>query len=179
MRRFSLTGSALAVALLFSGCDSDARRLAKEAHSALSEYRKELDRQSDIERRAYRAQSGVEAEAARDQAFSELDQEKIERARSLAADAIEGRWSTSKWRSALREYAEADIKVRRDLLAGESERQVALTSRLAALQLSKDRIDALSKALKDLSENPKLFEEAKSAGDFTKSVMNELDKKAC
>jgi hypothetical protein len=165
--------------LLLTGCDDKARQLAKEAQAALAEYRTELNRQADIERKAYRSQTVVESQANWDQAISELDQEKIERARNFAADAIAGRWPIERWRSALREYAEMDMKIRRTAIASESDRQLQLTARLASLQLSKQRLDLLDKVLTELAEKPKLVDQLTSAADFGKSVATEFDKNAC
>ncbi len=179
MRTFLRSGVVITVAILLAGCDENAKRLAKEAQAVVNDYRKELDRQAGVERTAYKEQAGVQAEASREQAFAELEQERIERARNLSAQALEGKWSVSEWRSALREYAEVDVKVHRDMLTGEAQTETALASRLAVLQLSKDKLDALSKTLQDLSENPKLSDQAKSLATFGKSVTTEFDKDVC
>lgn len=167
------------VALVLAGCDENALRMAKEAHGILNSYELQLERKLDSEQKAYTQQAQIEAEAAREQMYSNLDQERIERSRSLALDIIEGKQDLGRWREPIRDYAKVDYAIQRDILLADMNSQSQFLEKIQALAIDKQKITALSKAFDLLSAKPSLANQLKDLTDFAKESKNDFDKAVC
>jgi len=167
------------IALGLAGCDENALRMAREAHNVLSAYEQELEHKLASEQRAYTQQSQIEAEAGREQMYSNLEQERIERSRSLALDLIEGKQDVSRWREQIREYAKADYAIQRDILLADMNSQFQFLEKIQALAVDKQKIVALSKAFDLLSEKPALADQLRDLADFAKESKDGFDKAVC
>jgi hypothetical protein len=167
------------IALGLAGCDENALRMAKEAHNILSAYERELEQKLASEQRAYTQQAQIEAEAVREQMYSSLEQERIERARSLALDFIEGKQDVRRWREPIRDYAKADYAIQQDILLEDMNSQSRYLEKIQALTVDKQKIVALSKAFHLLSEKPALADQLKDLADFAKETKTDFDKAVC
>ena len=167
------------IALALTGCDENALRMAKEAHNVLNAYEHELERKLASEQKAYMQQAQIEAEAAREQMYSNLEQERIERARSLALDFIDGKQDVRRWREPIREYAKADYDIQSTVLLADMNSQSQYLEKIQSLAVDKQKIAALSKVFASLSEKPALTDQMKDLADFAKETKNDFDKAVC
>jgi len=167
------------IALGLTGCDENALRIAKEAHNVLSAYEQELEHKLASEQKAYTQQAQIEAEAGREQMYSNLEQERIERSRTLALDLIEGKQDVGRWREPIREYAKADYAIQRDILLADMNSQFQFLEKIQALAVDKQKIAALSKAFDLLSEKPALADQLKDLTNFAKEAKDDFDKAVC
>ena len=177
MRATLVIGSLIALGL--TGCDEDALRMAKEAHNVLSTYELELEHKLASEQKAYIQQAQIEAEAEREQVYSNLEQERLERSRTLALDLIEGKQDANRWREPIREYAKADYSIQRDVLLADMNSQFQFLEKIQALTVDKQKISALSKAFDLLSEKRGLADQLKDLADFAKETKGDFDKAVC
>lgn len=179
----SLTGvmvwGVMVLAMLLAGCDTNARRMATEAGALLDRYEKQLNLKLAAEQKAYQKQALIEAEANREQAFANLEQERVERARGFAADLVENQKRVSKWRDQLRDYAQVDFAVQREFLLENLNGESRFLEHIVTLQLNKAKIAALSKALDALTKKDKLVDQAQELGDFAKDTQTAFDKDVC
>jgi hypothetical protein len=172
----------LCVALLAvstTACDEDALRLAKEARDVLVTYEKELARKIAAEQRAYAAQSQVMAVAHREQLASNLEQERMERARTLSLDLVENQLRVTRWREPLRAYANADYRVQRELLLADLGSEMGFVARIQALQIDKQKVRALVTALGALSEKIKFTDQVKAFAEFAEATKTDFEKQVC
>ena len=167
------------IALGLTGCDENALRMAKAAHNVLNAYEQELEHKLASEQKAYTQQSQIEAEAGREQMYSNLEQERIERSRALALDLIEGKQDVGRWREPIREYAKAEYAIQRDILLADLNSQFQFLEKIQALAVDKQKIAALSKTLDLLSEKPAMADQLKDLADFAKEAKNDFDKAVC
>lgn len=177
MRATLAIGSLIALGL--TGCDENALRMAKEAHNVLSTYELELEHKLDSEQKAYMQQAQIEAEAEREQMYSNLEQERLERSRTLALDLIEGKQDANRWREPIREYAKVDYSIQRDILLADMDSQFQFLEKIQALAVDKQKVSALSKAFDLLSEKPGLADQLKDLADFAKETKGDFDKAIC
>jgi hypothetical protein len=169
----------IALCVALTGCDENARRMAKEASEILHTYEKQLDAKLHAELTAYQKQAQIEAEASRRQAFENLEQERVERSRSIAADLVEKQMRASKWRQALRDYAIVDFSVQREFLLGNLNSESRYLERILELQLDKQKVAALTKAFEALTQETKLTGQAKDLATFGSDAKNQFDKNVC
>jgi hypothetical protein len=165
--------------LLLAGCDENARRMATEARSVLDGYEKQLELKIAAEQLAYHKQGLIEAEANREQAFANLEQERTERARGFAADLVENQKRASKWRQELRDYAQVDFTVQREFLLENLNSEARFLDKILALEVNKAKITALSKALDALTKQAKLVDQAQELGNFADETQTAFDKDVC
>ena len=166
-------------ALVFTGCDENALRMAKEARNVLNAYERELEHKLASEQQAYTRQAQIEAEAAREQTYSNLEQERIERSRSLALDLMDGTLAVSRWREPIREYAKADFAIQRDMLLAGMDSESRYLEKIQALSIDKQKIAALSHVFGTLAEKPALADQLKGLSDFAKETKTDFDKAVC
>jgi hypothetical protein len=169
----------LGLAVLAAGCDKDALRLAQEALALLGNYEQQLDRKLAAERAAYAGQAQVQAQAQRDQVIESLAQERVERARTLALDFLEGQKRVTRWREPLRDYANADYRQQRDLLLQALETEGQSLAQIQKVELDRQKVAALRTALTALTKKAGLVEQAQAVADFAKDVKTDLDKLVC
>lgn len=173
---------ALTVVLLAvwsAGCDEDALRLAREAREVLLTYEKELGRKLVAEQRAYGEQSQVMAQAHREQLASSLEQERMERARTLALDFVESNVRVTRWREPLRAYANSDYTIQRALLLQDLGSEMGWVARIQALQVDKQKIRALATALGALSEKASFTDQVRAFAEFAEQVKTDFDTQVC
>jgi hypothetical protein len=178
-RRLTRLVLVLGGALLASSCDKDALNLAQEALKLLEFYEQQLDRKLSDEHTAYIAQAQVQAQATREQAIESLAQDRMERARSLALDFLEGQKRISRWREPLRDYANADYRAQRDLLLPAMETEGATLAQIQKVEVDRQKVAALRAALTNLTKKPGLVEQATDVANFVKDVKTDLDKRVC
>ncbi len=164
---------------LLTGCDERALQMAKEARSILDSYEKELERKLFAEQTAYRRQAQIESDAQRQQAGANLEQERIERSRTMALDFLEGKRNVSRWQEPVREYARKDYEIQRGFLLEEMNGQMQFLARVQALEVDKQKIAALKKAFGALAEKPTLVAQAQELAEFAKETDTEFDKQLC
>jgi hypothetical protein len=167
------------IALGLTACDENALRMAADAKDILSAYEKELEHKLASEQAAYTRQGQIEAEAAREQTFSQLEQERIERARVLALDFIDGVRDVSRWRDPIREYAGVDYRIQRQILLAGMDNDTHYLERIQALTIDKQKIAALSQAFGALAQKPDIVAQAKGLADFAKETKSDFDKAVC
>lgn len=167
------------LAVWSAGCDEDALRLAREAREVLLTYEKALGRKLAAEQRAYGEQSQVMAMAHREQLHSNLEQERMERARTLALDFVESNVRVTRWRAPLRAYANADYAVQRALLVQDLGSEMGWIARIQALQVDKQKICALATALGALSEKASFTDQVKAFAEFAEQVKTDFDAQVC
>jgi hypothetical protein len=162
-----------------AACDEDALRLAREARGVLVTYEKELGRKIAAEQRAYDRQSQVMAVAHREQLASGLEQERIERARTLSLDLVENQTRVTRWREPLRAYAAADYGVQRELLLQDLGSEMNFVARIQALEIDKQKIRAVATALDALSEKISFTDQVKAFAEFAQEVKTDFEKQVC
>lgn len=167
------------LAIWSAGCDEDALRLAREAREVLLTYEKELGRKLAAEQRAYGEQSQVMALAHREQLASNLEQERTERARTLALDFVESDARVTRWREPLRAYANADYAVQRALLEQDLGSEMGWVARIQALQVDKQKIRALATALGALSEKASFTDQVQAFAEFADQAKTDFDAQVC
>ena len=104
------------IAVAFTACDEKALQMAKDVGKVLNAYQAQLERRIAAEQSAYTQQAQIEAEAAREQALSNLEQERLERSRGLALDILSGKQDVARWREPIRDYAKVDYSIQHDFL---------------------------------------------------------------
>jgi hypothetical protein len=166
------------LALALAGCDENALRMAGEARNVLGAYERELERKLASEQKAYTQQVQIEAQAVREQTYASLEQERIERARTLALDLIGGR-DVTRWRDPIRDYAKADFAIQREALLADMNAQSQFLEKIQALAVDKQKVAALAKAFAALSEKPGLADQLKGLADFAKESKDDFDKAVC
>lgn len=169
----------LVLALACTACDEDALRMAREARQILSSYERELEKRIGLETTAYTRQAQVMAQAHREQLLSNLEQERLERARTVALDLIENRRPVTRWREPLRDYAKADYTVQRELLLHGLEGDGQMFARLQALQVDKQKIAALGRALEALTEKTSTVDQLRQLATFASDTKTAFDLRAC
>jgi len=162
-----------------TSCDEDARRLAKEAARVLGNYQAELQKKLDAEETAYRRQAQIESQAQRDQAFAMLEQERIERSRSMALDYLETSKSPARWREPLRDYAKADYGVQRQLLLEELDTDSRYLEKIQALEVDKQKIAALKRAFEALAAQPEAVKTAAGLAQAGNETITQFDRMVC
>jgi hypothetical protein len=167
------------LAPLTAACDEDALRLAREARGVLATYEKELGRKIAAEQRAYERQSQVMSVAHREQLASGLEQERIERARTLSLDLVENQTRVTRWREPLRAYAAADYGVQRELLLQDLGSEMGFVSRIQALEIDKQKVRAVGTALDALSEKISFTDQVKAFAEFAEDVKTGFEKQVC
>jgi hypothetical protein len=167
------------IALTFTACDEKALQMAKDVGKVLSAYQAQLERRIAAEQSAYTQQAQIEAEATREQALSNLEQERLERSRGLALDILSGKQDVARWREPIRDYAKVDYSIQHDFLLADMDAQSQFVQRIQALTLDKQKIAALSKAFGALAEKPGLFDQLKGLGDFAKETSDDFEKAVC
>ena len=165
--------------ILLTGCDEKALQMAKEARVLLDSYEKELEKKLDAEQAAYRRQAQIQASAQREQAFANLEQERIERSRAMALDFLEGKRNTTRWREPVREYARRDYEIQREFLLEDMDGQMKFLARIQSLELDKQQISALKKAFGALAGKPTLTEQAQQLVSFAKDTNSEFTTQLC
>ncbi len=169
----------LLFSLAFAACDETALRMARETRDVLDAYERQLRLKVASETKAYLRQAQIEAEAAREQGYSNLEQERIERARGLALDVLDGRKDPRRWRDAVRDYARADYVVQRDLLLAGIDAESRFLEKIQALQIEKEKIAALREAFDALASKPGLTEQLKGLTEFAQQTTDDFHKRVC
>ena len=165
--------------LLLTGCDERALQMAKDARALLDSYEKELAKKLAAEQNAYRLQAQVEARAQREQAFANLEQERIERSRAMALDFLDGKRAVARWQEPVRDYARKDYEIQRGFLLEDMNGQMQFLARIQTLEVDKQKISALKQAFGALAEKPSLTAQAEQLASFAKETSSEFETQLC
>ena len=165
--------------LLLTGCDERALQMAKDARALLDSYEKELGKKLAAEQNAYRLQAQVEARAQREQAFANLEQERIERSRAMALDFLDGKRAVARWQEPVRDYARKDYEIQRGFLLEDMNGQMQFLARIQTLEVDKQKISALKQAFGALAEKPSLTAQAEQLASFAKETSSEFETQLC
>jgi hypothetical protein len=153
--------------------------MAKDARALLNSYETELVKKLVAEQTAYQLQAQVEARARREQAFANLEQERIERSRAMALDFLDGKRGVARWQEPVRDYARKDYEIQRGFLLEDMNGQMQFLARIQTLEVDKQKISALKQAFGALAEKPTLTEQAEQLASFAKDTSSEFDKQLC
>jgi len=168
---------------LTSGCgDKAAEELAEKLIVVANTYQEQVDRTNDAERKAYKKLASTYVDAQRNNVFLSLAQERIERARLAADEAVEVKRATptlSDIEGQLREYAELDFEATRKLMKEESEARAVYLSQLAKLNNDSVKVEALTKSFAALAKSKTRAEEVKEMISFFEESKKEFNKLFC
>jgi hypothetical protein len=153
--------------------------MAKDVGKVLNAYQAQLERRIAAEQSAYTEQAQIEAEAAREQALSNLEQERLERSRGLALDILSGKQEVARWREPVRDYSKVDYSIQRDFLVADLDARSQFVQKIQALTVDKQKIAALGKGFGALAEKPGLFDQLKGLGDVAKETSDDFEKAVC
>lgn len=165
--------------LATAGCDDQAREFASKAQQLLSQRSEQISRKLGAEKAAYNSSAAHAAEDHRALVDSALQNERNERADTLAADYAEGRRPVSLWRKDLAEYATVDYETNRQLLIEDIDANSRYLETFAILTIEQDKVDALSKLLAALAKKPSLKDDIAALGTFAGEAKTDFDKKVC
>ena len=165
--------------LLLTGCDERALQMAKDARALLDSYEKELGKKLAAEQTAYQLQAQVEARAQREQAFANLEQERIERSRAMSLDFLDGKRAVARWQEPVRDYARKDYEIQRGFLLEDMNGQMQFLARIQTLEVDKQKISALKQAFGALAEKPSLTAQAEQLASFAKETSSEFETQLC
>lgn len=166
-----------------SACgDKVAEDLAKQLIAVATSYQEQVDRTNEAERKAYKKLAATYVDAQRNNVFGSLEQERIERARLVADEAVEVKRVTltiSEIEGQLREYADLDFENTRKLMKEESEARAVYLSQLAKLKSDSVKVEALNKSFAALAKSKTKAEQVKEMISFFQESKKEFDKLFC
>lgn len=168
---------------LTSACgDKAAEELAKQLIAVANSYQEQVDRTNDAERKAYKKLASTYVDAQRNNVFLSLEQERIERARWIADEALDVkhvRPTLSDIEGQLREYADLDFETTRKLMKEESEARAQYLSQLARLKSDSVKVEALTKSFAELAKSKSNADKLKEIVSFFQQSKVEFDKLFC
>ena len=168
---------------LTSGCgDKAAEELAEKLIVVANTYQEQVDRTNDAERKAYKKLASTYVDAQRNNVFLSLAQERIERARLIADDAVEVKrapLTISEIEGQLREYADLDFETTRKLMKEESEARAVYLSQLAKLNADSVKVEALTKSFATLAKSKTSADQVKEMISFFEESKKEFNKLFC
>lgn len=168
---------------LTSACgDKAAEDLARQLIAVANQYQEQVDRTNDAERRAHKKLVSTYVDAQRSNVFLSLEQERIERARRVADEAVEvklARPTLSDIEDQLREYADLDFEQTRKLMKAESEARAEYLSQLATLKSNSAKVAALTSSFAQLAKSKSNTDKLKEIVSFFQESKKEFDKLHC
>lgn len=166
-----------------SGCgDKAAEDLAEKLIAVANTYQEQVDRTNDVERKAYKKLASTYVDAQRNNVFLSLAEERIERARLIADEAVEVKrapLTLSEIEGQLREYADLDFETTRKLMKEESEARAVYLSQLAKLNDDSVKVEALTKSFAALAKSKTRADQAKEMISFFEESKKEFNKLFC
>jgi hypothetical protein len=178
----ALVGCALLLSLT-SGCgDKAAEDLAEKLIAVANSYQEQVDRTSDVERKVYKKLASTYVDAQRNNVFGSLAEERIERARLVADEAVEVKrlpLTISEIESQLRAYADVDFEATRTLMKDESEARAQYLSQLAKLKNDSVKVEALTQSFSALAKSKTKVDQVKEMIEFFQQSKQEFDKLFC
>ena len=168
---------------LTSGCgDKAAEDLAKQLITVANSYQEQVDRTNEAERKAYKKLASTYVEAERNNVFLSLEQERIERSRMVADEAVEVKRvapTLSEIEFQLREYADLDFESTRKLMKEESEARAQYLSQLAKLKADSVKVEALTNSFAAIAKSKTKADQVKEMISFFQESKKEFDKLFC
>lgn len=168
---------------LMSGCgDKAAEDLAEKLITVANSYQEQVDHTNDVERKAYKKLASTYVDAQRNNVFHSLAEERIERARLVADEAVEVKRLTltlSEIEGQLREYADLDFEATRTLMKEESEARAQYLSQLAKLKADSVKVEALTESFATLAKSKTRADQVKEIITFFQESKKEFDKLFC
>lgn len=178
----AITGCALLLSFM-SGCgDKVAEDLAAKLITVADSYQEQVDHTNDVERKVYKKLASTYVNAQRNNVFQSLAEERIERARWVADQAVEVKrlpLTLSEIEGRLRDYAELDFEATRALMKEESEARAQYLSQLAKLKADSVKVEALTESLAVLAKGKSKAEQVREIISFFQESKKEFDKLFC
>jgi hypothetical protein len=167
---------------LLTGCDDkDAREYANRLIDVLDSYQEEVDKKVSAEKDSYKELANAYDAARRRNIDETLEDERVERARKMAASMIDASHPPrdSEILESLRTYGDVDFGTTKDFLQVESDNQVQFLGDIEALEFESSTIDDLRASLKELAKPKGHLKSIRDAAVFAEDAKKEFDMLTC